>query len=293
LNARALSVSTTAADLLSLTKPRLSSLILVTTAGGMRLANGHMSIRALAVLLAVAGIVGAANALNCYIERDVDRLMVRTRSRPLPSGRMDPQLALWFGISLATISFPALVLTANLLTAILGLIAFLCYVFVYTPLKARSYTAMLVGAIPGALPTLMGWTAATGNLGRPGLALFAILFFWQLPHFIAIALNRKEEYAAAGLKSLPLVRGDQAARVQLVIYVALLVGVTMLPYVLGSVGRLYLLVALGFGAGFLGLGIDGLVRRLGRAWARTVFRFSLVYLVALFSALWVNGVARL
>jgi protoheme IX farnesyltransferase len=291
VNARALSLSTIASDLASLTKPRLSSLVLITTAGGMWLAPGALSpARAIATLLAIAGTVGAANAFNCYIERDVDRLMARTRNRPLPAGRMEPQVALWFGISLVAISLPTLAFEANPLTALLGFVALSSYVWIYTPLKARSYTAMLVGAVPGALPPLMGWTAVTGRIQWPGVLLFAILFFWQIPHFIAIALFLKDEYRAAGLKSLPVERGEQVSRAQLLGYVLALCLVALLPPLTGMAGWLYGAVALALNAVFLTFAFQGFIGRLGNPWARKVFRFSLVYLAGIFAAFWIDAV---
>jgi heme o synthase len=290
VSARALTLSTTAADLVSLTKPRLSSLVLATTAGGMWLAPGHLSLsRALVAMIATAGTVGAANAFNCFIERDSDRYMKRTANRPLPSGRMDPGVALWFGLSLSALSLPALALSANLLTAVLGLIALLSYVLMYTPLKARTSAAMLVGAVPGALPPLMGWTAVTNQVDAGGYALFAILFLWQIPHFIAIALFRKEEYAAAGLTSLPLERGDESSRLQLLLYTVALVPTTLLPYQLGIAGLWYLAAALLLGAGFLGIAAWGFFKRLGKPWARQAFFFSLLYLTGLFAALMLDA----
>jgi protoheme IX farnesyltransferase len=291
VNARALSLSTIASDLASLTKPRLSSLVLITTAGGMWLAPGDLSpARAIATLLAIAGTVGAANAFNCYIERDTDRLMARTRNRPLPAGRMEPQVALWFGISLVAISLPTLAFEANVLTALLGFVALSSYVWIYTPLKARSYTAMLVGAVPGALPPLMGWTAVTGRIQWPGVLLFAILFFWQIPHFIAIALFLKDEYRAAGLKSLPVERGEQVSRAQLLGYALALCLVALLPALTGMAGWLYGAVAIALNAVFLTLALQGFIGRLGNPWARKVFRFSLVYLAGLFAAFWIDAV---
>jgi protoheme IX farnesyltransferase len=293
VNARAVSVSTTASDLLSLTKPRLSSLVVCTTAGGLWLAPGPFSpAKALVVLLATSGLVGAANALNCYIERDTDRLMARTRNRPLPARRMEPQVALGFGIALAALSLPALALGANLLTAALGLVAFLTYVLVYTPLKPRSHWAMAAGAVAGALPALMGWTAATGEATGPGWVLFAILFVWQMPHFIAIALFRKDEYEAAGLKSLPLVRGDAASRAQILGYLVVLLPVTLLPAAFGLAGGSYLAVAALLGAGFVGLGAWGFLRRLGASWARQLFVASLLHLTGIYLAMMLAVVAR-
>jgi heme o synthase len=293
VSARAVPLSTTASDLLSLTKPRLSSLVLATTAGGVWLAPGELPMaRVLVTLLATAGTVAAANALNCYLERHSDQFMARTRNRPLPAGRMEPGLALGFGLSLAAVSLPALALGANLLTALLGLMAFLSYVLVYTPLKKRTSAAMLVGAVPGALPPLMGWTAVTGQVDAGGFVLFSILFLWQIPHFLAIALFRKEEYAAAGLKSVPLERGDESSRAQLVLYVVALVPMTLLPYQLHIAGAWYLFVAAALGLGFLGLGAWGFFRQLGKLWARRTFIFSLLYLTGLFAALMLDSRAN-
>ncbi len=293
MSTRVVSASTTAADLLSLTKPRLSSLVLFTMAGGMWLSPAPLSpARAAAALLATAGIIAAANALNCYLERDVDRFMKRTRNRPLPAGRMDPSVALWFALSLAAISLPALALATNLLTALLGLTALVIYVFAYTPLKARTWLAMLVGAVPGALPTLMGWTAATDSIALPGLVLFAILFLWQIPHFVAIALFCKEEYRAAGLKSLPLQRGDAVARAYIVAFCAVLIPVAFSLYPLKVAGPIFAASALVLGTAFLGAALYGLLRRLGPAWARQLFYLSLVYMAGLFTALWIDGGSR-
>jgi heme o synthase len=290
VSARAESLSNIASDLVSLTKPRLSSLVLATTAGGMWLAPGELTVtRLLVTVLATSGVVGAANALNCYLERHSDRFMARTRNRPLPSGRLEPAVAVGFALALAAVSLPALALGANLLTAGLGLVALLSYVLVYTPLKSRTSVAMLVGAVPGALPPLMGWTAVTGQLDVGGYVLFAILFLWQIPHFIAIALFRKEEYAAAGLKSVPLEWGDDSSRLQIVLYLVALVPMTLLPFQLGIAGGWYLSVAVLLGLSFLGLGAWGLFRSLGRAWARQTFLFSLLYLAGLFAALMLDS----
>jgi protoheme IX farnesyltransferase len=296
VNARtdAVSFSTTAADLWSLAKPRLSSLVLLTTAGGIFLAPGQPSSAVLLItLIATAGTVASAQALNCYLERDSDRFMARTRNRPLPAGRMDPAVALWFGLSLGVVSIPALAFGVNLLTGALALLAHLSYVLVYTPLKSKSPSAMLVGALPGALPPLMGWTAVTGRIELPGLVLFAILFLWQLPHFIAIALFRKEEYAAAGLQSLPLARGDATSRKHILAYLLLLVPVTLLLVPLHVAGGVYLASAVVLGALFLGHGAYGLWRGGDRHWARQLFFLSLVYLTGLFAALWIDGGVRL
>lgn len=279
-------VRSSALDLLGLTKPRLSSLVLLTAAGGMLLAPGNVGwAQVCLAMLAIAGVVASANALNCYLERDTDRFMLRTRNRPLPSGRMEPAVALGFGAGLAAVSLPALAVGVNLLTGLLGLLAFVSYVAIYTPLKRKSPLAVLVGAVPGALPPLMGWTAVSGSLDRGGVALFLILFLWQMPHFIAIGMFRKSEYTAAGLRMVPEDRPDAAARAQILAYLVVLVPVTVLPYALGLAGAGYLWAACALGAAFLGFGLWGFFRRLGASWARHLFASSIVYLAGLFLAL--------
>ena len=282
-----------AADLLALTKPRLSSLVLCTLAGGMWLAPGELSVgRWVVTLLGTAGTVAAANALNCWVERDRDRYMARTRGRPLPSGRMEPGVALGFGLFLAVFSLPLLALGSNGLTGSLGFLALVSYVAAYTPLKPRSAGAMLVGAIPGSLPPLMGWTAVTGRVGTGGLLLFGILFAWQMPHFLAIALFRKEEYRNAGYRALPVVSGDDATRVWMLIWTVLLVAISVLLLPFGVAGPFYLVVAVALGAAFLVLVARGVLRREGKRWARQTFLFSLVYLAGLFGALMLSGRAH-
>lgn len=279
-----------AKDYVALTKPRLSGLVLFTTAGAMWLSGTPASARTwLWAMLGTAGMVGAANAFNCVIERDSDRLMRRTAERPLPAKRLTLQPALAFAAALAGLALPALSLGVNGVTGLLGLAALLLYVLAYTPMKARSHWAMVVGAIPGALPPLMGWTATKGQVEVPGLVLFAILFLWQLPHFIAIALFRKVEYRAAGLTSLPLQKGDDVARFHAVLYVAGLVPVSVLPVMVGVAGWLYLVVALALGAWFAWIAVVGWRTKGDEAWARRFFKVSLVYLTGLFAALGVSG----
>jgi protoheme IX farnesyltransferase len=290
VHARALSVSSAAADLIALTKPRLSALVVITTAGGLWLAPGAVAApKALLTLLALASTVGAANALNCYLERESDKLMERTRNRPLPAGRMEPRVALWFGCSLAAVSLPVLFLAVNPLTGTLAAIAFFSYVLVYTPLKRRTSAAMLVGGLPGALPPLIGWTAATGRLEAPGFVLFALLYLWQIPHFIAIALFRKEDYARAGIRVITLEKGDGLSRLYAVAHLVPLVAISMLPFTLGLAGAGYLIAAVLLGTLFLGMGLYGFIRELGKAWARQLFLVSLIYLSGLFFALVVDA----
>ena len=243
-------------------------------------------------LLGTAGTVGAANALNCWLERDRDRFMARTRLRPLPSGRMESGVALAFGILLAVFSLPLLAMASNGLTGSLGFLALVSYVAAYTPLKPKSSMAMLVGAIPGSLPPLMGWTAVTGKIGVGGLLLFAILFAWQMPHFLAIALFRKEEYRNAGYMALPLVRGDDATRVWMLLWTVLLVILSVLLVPFGVAGLFYLAVALVLGGTFVVLVARGVLRREQKAWARKTFFFSLVYLAGLFAALLLSARAH-
>lgn len=277
-------------DYVSLTKPRLSSLVLFTEAGAMWLSGQHLSLSTWAfTLIGTAGTVGAANAYNCVMERKSDRFMPRTAKRPLPSGRIGAKSALIFATVLALISLPMLALGVNLLTAVLGLLALLSYVLAYTPLKSRTHWAMVVGAVPGALPPLMGWTAATGTASAPGWVLFGILFFWQLPHFIAIALFRKDDYRAAGLTSLPLERGDDVARFYAVAYLIALLPLSVMPVFLNVAGRWYLICAIVLGLAFAGMGVQGWLQRGDKRWARRFFAMSLLYLTGLFAALGLDG----
>ncbi|MBI2893236.1 MAG: protoheme IX farnesyltransferase [Deltaproteobacteria bacterium] len=278
-------------DFAALAKPRVTSLVLVTTAGGMWLSPGALPVwRAGLVLLGTALAVASANTLNCWLERDVDARMARTRNRPLPAGRLSPRAALVFGLVLGLLSVPLLAASANGLTALLGAGAIVSYVGIYTPMKLRSPKALLVGAVPGALPPLLGWTAVSGRLDPAGLVLFAIVFLWQLPHFIAIAIARKEEYAAAGIRVGPVVRGDRLSKIHATLWTAALVPVTMLLVPLGVAGTGYLVVAAILGATFLAWTIAGLRTPRHRAWATGLFRFSLAYLTLLFVALGVFAV---
>jgi heme o synthase len=279
------SLGAVVSDYVALTKPRLSGLVLFTAAGGMWLAGSSLEWKTwLLAMLGTAGTVGAANTINCVIEKDSDRFMARTARRPLPGRRMDSKSALIFAVLLAVISLPMLAMV-NWLTGVLGVLALVSYAFVYTPMKSRTHWAMHVGAFPGALPPLMGWTAATGRIELPGVALFAILFFWQLPHFIAIALFRKAEYRAAGLTSLPLEKGDDVARLHAVGYVVLTLLASVTPFLVGVAGWLYLVVAIVLGAVFLAASVRGWLGKLGDVWARQLFITSLLYLTGLFAAL--------
>ncbi len=280
-----------ARDLVALTKPRITGLVLATEAAGATLAPGHAGIRAQCLsLVGTALIVGSANTLNMWWERDVDGLMARTRNRPLPAGRLSPDTALFFGIALALVSVPMLYLV-NLATALLGLAALVSYVAIYTPLKRHTYLALLVGAVPGAIPPLLGWATVTGSIGLGGALLFGVLFLWQIPHFAAISIFRAEDYGRAGLQVVSVQQGERAARHTVALYTVLLVVMSLVFVPFGLAGRWYPVSAIVLGAAFLALAFRG-VRVSGRfdvrRWAKRVFAFSVLYLPALLIALLVG-----
>lgn len=271
-----------AVDLIALVKPRIMMMALLTAAGAMSLATTSIALGDAAILLAgTALIVGAANTLNMYLERDIDCLMARTANRPLPRGRLEARTALVFGTIQGALALPVLAML-NVVTASLGLVALLLYVGVYTPMKQRSYAAVWIGAIPGAMPALMGWTAATGRIGIGGLAIFGVLFIWQIPHFHAIALYRQRDYDAAGLKTLPGTHGVAAARRAIGLYLIVQVAVSLALVPLGVAGLPYLVTAIVLGLAVLVQGLGGM-RRGGASWARGVFFASIVYLPILFA----------
>jgi heme o synthase len=278
-------------DLVALAKPRLSGMVVSTTAAGMWLAPSQPSApRAAAVLVGTGMVVGAANVLNNYLERDVDALMRRTWDRPLPSGRLSPATALALGLGMPAFALPMLAFAANPLTALLAAVALVSYAFVYTPMKRWSTAALFVGAIPGAIPPLMGWTAATGAIDARGLALFALLFVWQIPHFLAISIYLKEDYARGGLKVFALVHGERAARIWAVASSALLVPVGMLPAFLGMATWGFGAVAAVLGGGLTLSAAAGLSRPEGDTrQARNFFLSTLLYLVAFFIALFLGA----
>lgn len=281
-----------ARDLVALTKPRITLMVLITTAGGLWLAPAIVSPSTILwTLVATSMVVGAANTLNCWLERDVDKHMARTKRRPLPAGRLSAGWALGLGIALGAISVPVLALLVNPLTGLLAAVALVSYVWVYTPMKQRSPAAVLVGSVPGALPPVMGWTAATGELGAAGLVLFGILFLWQLPHFLAVSIFRQREYTKAGIKVLPAVRGDAVTKRHAAFYAGALVPVSLLLVPLGIAGMLYLVVAGVLGMGLFAWSLWGLRAEAGNRWARQLFVASLVYLPLLFTALAIDVAA--
>ena len=284
------------ADYVSLAKPRITALVAFTTASGLWLApiRPRLSIVFLTLLGTVLA-VASANVLNMYLERDTDALMSRTKHRPLPARRMDPQLALWFGLLLGAVSLPVLSLAVGPRPGLLAAIALVSYVLLYTPMKRRSSAALLVGAVAGAMPPLIGWTAATGTLDLPGVLLFAVIFLWQVPHFLAITLFRREDYARAGLLVLPNEPdGERKARRNIVCYTVALVSVSLLFVPLGVARNLYFATAFFAGALFVAHGLNGLRPATGPRWARKEFALSLAYLTVLLGALVIDhaGVVR-
>ncbi len=279
-------------DLVTLAKPRITLMVVITTAGGLFLSQRStavdVSLTATTILCTLLGtslVVAGANALNMFIERDIDKKMARTKNRPLPAGRLNPRVALWFGVALSALSVPILAIGANPLTALLAVLANLLYVLAYTPLKQHSQYALHVGAIPGAIPPLLGWTAGTGRIDAVGAVLFAILFLWQVPHFIAIALFRKADYANAGLVVVPNVVGELASRHSIVRWIFAGVAASLLVVPLGIAHHGYLIVATVLGAVFFTWGCYGLREGSGTKWAKSLFGISIVYLTLLFAAL--------
>ena len=269
---------------IELTKPRITWLILMSTAVGYYFGMKHAWNGAadwallLHTMIGTGLIASGTAALNQWYERNSDALMRRTAMRPLPMGRMDPGRALWFGIALALAGFIELAWGANLLAALLGALTMGAYLFLYTPLKRRSHLSTVVGAIPGALPPLMGYAASFGSLNMEALVLFLILFVWQFPHFLAIAWMYREDYARAGIRMLPVVEPDGASTArQIVLYASTLIPISILPVLLRMSGKIYLVGALALGGWFLYTGIRvAFDRTNGRA--RSVLLASVIYL---------------
>ncbi len=275
---------------LELTKPRITSLVILTTLTGLWLAPAPPSLNTvLFTILGTALVVAAANVLNMYLERDVDALMPRTMNRPLPRGRINPSVALAFGLLLAVLSVPLLALAVGPLPALLAAIALVTYVLIYTPMKRYTAAALLVGAVAGAIPPLIGSTAATGRIDLPGVLLFSVMFLWQVPHFLAISLVRREEFARARLHVQPnQPDGERRARINIVSYSAALLAVSLLFTPVRIAGGVYFATALVSGALFLGHGIHGLRAKTDKRWARTEFVASLAYLTVLLVVLAVD-----
>lgn len=268
-------------------KARLTSLVLMTTAVGFSLGSsgGVDWVAFLHTLAGTALLAAGASALNQYLERETDARMERTRHRPIPAGEMSPAAALGIGVFTSMAGMLYLLLWVNPLTAFLGMLTLGSYVFVYTPLKRLTTLNTLVGAVPGALPPLMGWTGATGSIGAGGWALFTILFFWQLPHFMAIAWLYREDYARGGYRMLAVVDPDGRRTASAALrHTLALMAFSLWPFTLGLVNRAYLVGALVLGLAFLAAGV-GFAREVSPARARRLFFASIVYLPLLLGCL--------
>ncbi|MGI8674854.1 MAG: heme o synthase [Thermoleophilaceae bacterium] len=273
------------ADYLDLTKPRVQTLLLLTTVTTMYVAGDPALATVLLTCLGGALSAGGAGAINHYLDRDIDALMSRTADRPVPSGRVAPAAALAYGVGLGAASFALLATTVNVLAALLALSGLVGYVVVYTLwLKRTTPQNIVIGGAAGAVPPLVAWAATTGSLEWGALYLFAIVFYWTPPHFWALSLLMKDEYAKAGVPMLPVVRGEVETRRQIVLYAGLLVAVSLLPLAGGLFGWVYGAVAVTLGAAFVGLTVI-LRRRAERRWALRVYLFSLAYLAILFVAM--------
>ncbi|MGI8734356.1 MAG: heme o synthase [Pyrinomonadaceae bacterium] len=278
------------AALVELTKPRITFLIVLTSAAGFYLASpGNVNYRLLlSAMFGITLLSSGVATINQYMERDLDGLMRRTANRPLPSGRLLPWEALWFGASLIVLAEVYLAVLVNPLTGLLGLTVIAGYLFGYTPLKTKTSLSTLVGAFPGAVPPLIGWTAARGELSLEAWVLFAILFLWQFPHFLAIAWMYREDYARAGILMLPVVEPEgRVTRQQIVIYTVMLLPVSLLPYALGISGKVYLIGAAILGLVFLFSSVRAAIS-LSRHEARRLLLASVIYLPLLFILMVLN-----
>jgi heme o synthase len=276
----------TAADYVALTKPRVISLLLVTTVATMFVATPSPDLAA--ILLTIVGgylAAGGAGAINHYLERDIDANMSRTSRRPLPAGRIEPRSALWFGIALGALSFALFAIGVNMTAALLAMAGLLGYVFVYTLwLKPITSQNIVIGGAAGAVPPLVGWAAAAGQLDPSAFYLFAIVFYWTPPHFWALALLIKDDYARIGIPMLPVVDGEAETRRQILLYGWLLLAITALPLAGGLFGGIYAVSAVALDSLFLWLCLR-LHRRADRRSAAILFHYSLAYLALLFLAM--------
>lgn len=275
------------ADYLALAKPRLNLLVVATSAAGYYLGAADL-VDWRRMLQAVAGtalVAGGAAVLNQVYERDTDRLMRRTRMRPLPDGRVSPGEAGLFGVTVAAMGLALLAFGANLVAAVLAAATLVIYLNVYTPMKRRSSLSTLVGAVPGALPPLIGWTASHGSISLGGAALFAIVFLWQIPHFMAIAWLYRDDYGRAGFPMLPVIEPDgRSTGRHAIVYAALLLPVSLAPWLIGLSGSTYFAVAAVLGALLLGLAIRFGRSRTDRS-ARALFLASIAYLPLIWMAM--------
>jgi protoheme IX farnesyltransferase len=279
---------TVVADYVALTKPKVQSLLLLTTVTTMYVAATPSVGRVLLTCLGGYLSAGGAGAINHYWDRDIDARMARTASRPIPGGRVSPRAALVFGVVLAALSVLLLATTVNVLAAGLSFAGFVGYVGIYTVwLKRRTPQNIVIGGAAGAVPPLVGWAAATGHLSGIAVLLFAIVFYWTPPHFWALSLLMKDDYLKAGVPMMPVARGEAETRRQILLYAILLYAVTQLPFCAGGFGVIYLITSMTLGLGFV-YGAVRLYRRADRRAALTLYLFSLAYLALLFASMVVD-----
>jgi protoheme IX farnesyltransferase len=272
-------------DYVQLTKPKVQSLLLLTTVAAMEIAGNPSLGLILATVIGGYMSAGGAGAVNHWYDRDIDAAMERTANRPVPSGRVSPRAALTFGLGLEVAALVWLAVLVNPLTAAFAFAGFLGYTLVYTIwLKRRTPQNVVIGGIAGAIPPLVGWTAVANSIDGTAIYLFAIVFFWQVPHFWALALLMKDEYAAVGIPMLPVVRGERETRKQILLYTLLLYAVSQLVFCGDGFGYFYLAASLLLGGGFIYLAVR-LLRRADRRSALVLYLFSLAYLALLFVAM--------
>jgi protoheme IX farnesyltransferase len=273
------------ADYVELTKPKVQSLLLLTTIAAMEVAGNPPASKIALTCLGGYLSAGGAGAVNHWYDRDIDAQMKRTATRPIPAGRISPGAALRFGIGLAALSFLQMSLTINVLAASLALGGFVGYVGVYTMyLKRRTPQNIVIGGAAGAIPPLVGWAAARGSLSWTAVYMFAIVFYWTPPHFWALSLLMKDEYENVGVPMMPVVRGERETRRQILLYSLLLYAVTQLPFCVGAFGGVYLVASMVLGVAFVAFAVR-LYRRADRAAALKLYLFSLLYLALLFGAM--------
>ncbi len=278
-------------DFVEICKPRIALLVLVTTFSGMWLASSaNLSFDLIFLTLLGTGLASAASgAFNNYVDREVDKLMARTRTRALPCSRLHPQQALWLGVMLSLWSFAILFYLVNPLTAFLVQATTLFYVGIYTMwLKRTSSLCTEVGGVAGAMPPVIGWAAVTNEIAWPALVMFLIMFIWQPPHFWALALLRKDEYRKADLPMLPVVSGDRATKIRMLLYTIALIPASLAMYYLKLVGPTYLVLALALGIAYLILTIDFARKPITHKSTRKLFRFSILYLLGLFTLIFID-----
>jgi protoheme IX farnesyltransferase len=283
VNIATTSASRRAVDFCELTKPRIVLMVLITAFVGYYAGSGRVPdyLQLLQMLLGTALAAGGTLTLNQFLERDTDAMMDRTRRRPLPDGRLQPNDALWFGIALTSLGLAYLALAVNVLSALVAAAITMSYLWAYTPMKRFSPLCVPVGAVPGALPPVIGWVAARGELSVDAWVLFAIMFLWQIPHTLAIACLYREDFAKAGIQFLPVIEPDgESTNRQIIVHCLALLVVGLLPTLIGLAGAIYFIAAFLLGIGFLASGVS-LVMTPTRAGARRLLFASLIYLPAL------------